>query len=76
MQRTGPAWVRIAGKWQQFRRQDRRRWGLLTDDDLEQIQGERDILAGRIQERYGFAREDANRQIDEWLEKPQVRVLQ
>jgi uncharacterized protein YjbJ (UPF0337 family) len=71
-QRTSPVRDRIAGKWQQLRGEVRRRWGLLTDDDLEQIQGERDILAGRIQERYGMAREEANRQIDEWLEKLNV----
>jgi uncharacterized protein YjbJ (UPF0337 family) len=67
--RTSPTWDRIAGKWQQFRGEVRRRWGLLTDDDVEQIQGERDILVGRIQERYGLAREDAERQIDVWMEK-------
>ena len=67
--RTSPTWDRIAGKWQQFRGEVRRRLGLLTDDDVEQIQGERDILVGRIQERYGLAREDAERQIDVWMEK-------
>ena len=68
-QRTSGMWDRLAGKWHQFRGEVRKRWGLLTDDDLEQIQGERDILVGRIQERYGIAKDDANRQIDEWLDK-------
>ncbi|GAB1420270.1 hypothetical protein MASR2M15_03600 [Anaerolineales bacterium] len=44
----------------------REQWGKLTDDDLEQIAGKRDQLAGRIQERYGIAKDEANDQIDKW----------
>ena len=59
-------WDQIAGNWKQFRGEVRKQWGKLTDDDLEQIRGERDKLAGKIQERYGLAKEDVNRQLDEW----------
>lgn len=59
-------WDKIAGNWKQFRGEVRKQWGKLTDDDLEQAHGERDKLVGRIQERYGIAKEEAHRQLDEW----------
>lgn len=64
-----PLWDQIAGSWKEMRGQVRTQWGKLTDDDLEMVRGQRDVLAGRIQQRYGIAREEANRQIDEWAEK-------
>lgn len=66
---TGGVWDQVAGNWKQVRGEVRKAWGKLTDDDLEQIAGERDILVGRVQQRYGIAKEDANRQIDEWANK-------
>lgn len=66
---TSAMWDQIAGKWKQLKGEVRTRWGELTDDELEQIAGQRDILAGRLQERYGIAKEEANRQIDEWADK-------
>jgi uncharacterized protein YjbJ (UPF0337 family) len=62
-------WDQIAEAWKQVRGQVRKQWGKLTDDDLEQIKGQRDIMAGRLQERYGIAKEEANRQIDEWANR-------
>lgn len=59
-------WDQIAGNWKQFRGEVRKQWGKLTDDDMEQIRGERDKLVGKIQERYGIAQEEASRQLDEW----------
>ncbi len=59
-------WDKIAGNWKQFRGEVRKQWGKLTDDDLEQVRGERDKLAGKIQERYGVAKDEANRQLDQW----------
>jgi uncharacterized protein YjbJ (UPF0337 family) len=61
-------WDQLAGQWKQFRGNVREMWGKLTDDDLEQIRGNRDQLVGRIQERYGIAKEEANSQVDEWVE--------
>jgi uncharacterized protein YjbJ (UPF0337 family) len=66
---NAPLWDKIAGSWKEMRGQVRTQWGKLTDDDLEQAKGQRDVLAGRIQQRYGIAREEANRQIDEWADK-------
>lgn len=62
-------WDRIEGNWKQFKGHARQQWGKLTDDDFDQAAGRRDQLAGRIQERYGVARDDAARQIDDWLGK-------
>ncbi|MCU0463825.1 MAG: CsbD family protein [Anaerolineae bacterium] len=62
-------WDRVVGKWKQFKGEAQVRWGKLTDDELDQINGEREKLAGRIQERYGIAKEEANRQIDEWADR-------
>jgi uncharacterized protein YjbJ (UPF0337 family) len=45
----------------------REQWGKLTDDDLDQIQGKSEQLVGRLQERYGWARDDAKREVDNWL---------
>jgi uncharacterized protein YjbJ (UPF0337 family) len=42
-------------------------WGKLTDDDLDQIQGRSEQLVGRLQERYGWARDEAKREVDTWL---------
>ncbi len=49
--------------------QARQQWGKLTDDDLEQIGGHREELVGRVQERYGIEREEADRQVSEWEKK-------
>jgi len=56
----------IEGKWKQFTGSGRERWGKLTDNDWETIAGKKDQLVGRIQERYGIAKELAEKQADEW----------
>jgi uncharacterized protein YjbJ (UPF0337 family) len=60
-------WDQIEGKWKQLRGSAKKQWGKLTDDDLEQIAGMRDDLVGKLQERYGIAREDAQKKADEWM---------
>jgi uncharacterized protein YjbJ (UPF0337 family) len=62
-------WNRIEGNWKQFRGNAQQQWGKLTDDDMDKIEGRRTELAGRLQERYGIAREEADRQIDDWLKR-------
>ena len=56
----------IEGNWKQFSGKVKEQWGKLTDDDLTQIAGKRDQLVGRIQERYGIKKEEAQKQLDEF----------
>lgn len=62
-------WNKIAGNWTQFKGQAREQWGKLTDDDLMQIQGQRQQLVGKIQARYGISLEKADEQVREWENK-------
>ena len=55
------------GKWKQVKGSIKEHWGKLTDDDLDVIAGQRDQLAGRIQERYGIAKEQARKQVEDWM---------
>ena len=57
----------LEGKWNQYKGQVREKWGNLTDDDMQVIAGKRDNLIGRIQERYGIAKERATEQVDAFL---------
>jgi uncharacterized protein YjbJ (UPF0337 family)/outer membrane murein-binding lipoprotein Lpp len=59
-------WDRLEGDWKQLRGKVKARWGKLTDDDLAVIQGRRDELEGKIQERYGYAKSQARREIEDW----------
>jgi uncharacterized protein YjbJ (UPF0337 family) len=59
-------WDQVQGKWKQLKGQAKTRWGKLTDDDLDVIAGERDQLVGRIQERYGIAKDQAQREVEDW----------
>ncbi len=59
----------ITGNWKQLKGKAQQQWGKLTDDDLNQVEGKQTELAGRIQERYGKTREEAEREVDEWLAK-------
>lgn len=59
-------WDRVEGNWKQFSGQARQKWGKLTDNDWQVVAGRKDELVGRIQERYGIAREEARKEADEW----------
>ena len=59
-------WDRISGNWKQFTGKVKEKWGKLTDDDLTAIAGKRDQLAGKLQERYGYGKEQAERELDEF----------
>ena len=60
-------WDQVAGKWKQVKGSVRQQWGKLTDDDIEQIAGNRDKFVGVLQERYGIAKDEAQRRADDWL---------
>jgi len=60
-------WDQIEGKWKQTSGKVREKWGKLTEDDLTVINGRRDQLVGKIQERYGLAKEAAENQVDEFV---------
>ena len=62
----------IKGKWEQVKGEAKVQWGKLTDDDLDQVAGNAQKLAGRIQERYGYEKERAEREVDEFLRGQRV----
>lgn len=53
------------GNWKQFKGKAKKKWGKLTDDDLEVVEGDADILAGKLQERYGMTKEEAIEEIED-----------
>jgi uncharacterized protein YjbJ (UPF0337 family) len=68
-------WDQVEGKWKQYKGQAKEKWGKLTDDDLDVIDGRRQQLVGKLQERYGTARDVAEKQADEFVKslKEEVR---
>jgi len=59
-------WDQISGNWKQFTGRVKQKWAKLTDDDLTFISGKKDELIGKVQERYGISREEAQRQAEAW----------
>jgi uncharacterized protein YjbJ (UPF0337 family) len=59
-------WDRIEGNWKQVAGHAKEQWGKLTDDDIDIIAGRRDQLAGKIQEHYGVAKDEAEKQLTDW----------
>jgi uncharacterized protein YjbJ (UPF0337 family) len=60
------------GQWMQLKGKIREQWGKLTDDDVDQIQGRSEQLLGKLQNRYGIARDEAERQFDAWMQSSRV----
>ena len=60
-------WDQIEGKWDRAKGKLREKWGKLTNDDVDVIAGKRDQLIGRLKERYGYQREAAEKEINNWL---------
>jgi uncharacterized protein YjbJ (UPF0337 family) len=60
-------WDQVQGNWKTFKGQVKQQWGKLTDDDLDQIDGKREELAGRIQARYGYAKDRAEAELDRFV---------
>lgn len=61
----------LKGEWSELKGAIKQRWGKLTDDDLMRIDGSREKLAGRIQKTYGLARDEAEKQLEEWEDEHQ-----
>lgn len=57
----------LKGQWKVFKGKIKERWGKLADDDIQTVEGKRDQLAGRLQERYGYAKEKAEKELDEFV---------
>lgn len=59
-------WDIIEGKWKQLKGATKVKWGELTDDELDQIDGNKDKLANKLQEKYGWTKDEADREIDDY----------
>jgi uncharacterized protein YjbJ (UPF0337 family) len=62
-------WDTIQGNWKQLTGQAKQQWGKLTDDDLDVVACHREQLAGKIQERYGIAKDEAEKQLKDWEDR-------
>jgi uncharacterized protein YjbJ (UPF0337 family) len=60
-------WNRVEGDWKRMKGKVKEQWGLLTDDDLTAIGGRKDQLEGKIQERYGYGKDQVRKEIDSWF---------
>jgi uncharacterized protein YjbJ (UPF0337 family) len=60
-------WDRIEGNWKIAKGKVKEQWGKLTDDDLDFAAGKRDQLLGKIQERYGYAKDQAEKELESWM---------
>ncbi len=67
-------WDSIKSDWKDLKGRARVQWGKLTDDEIARIRGNREQLEAAIQKRYGVAKEEAARQVDEWAQKLKKRI--
>ncbi|NDO81729.1 hypothetical protein CJP72_13440 [Citrobacter sp. NCU1] len=63
----------VSGNWKQFKGKVKEQWGKLTDDDMTVIEGKRDQLVGKVQERYGYARDKAEKEVSDWESRNKYR---
>ncbi len=57
----------LKGAWKQLKGNVKQKWGKLTDDDMMEIDGNKDILIGKLQQRYGYSKAEAEKNYDEWV---------
>ncbi len=70
-------WEEVESRWKQLLGSAKENWSKLTDDDLDQISGKREQLAGKIQETYGITRREAEKQVWDWgksVERTQKKI--
>ncbi len=63
------SWDKLKGNWQQLKGEVKTKWGKLTDDDMTYISGQRDKLCGKLREHYGYEKERAEQEIEDFLEQ-------
>ena len=63
----------LMGKWKQVKGYVQQKWGRLTDDELAEIEGNKDILIGKLQEKYGYTKEQAEMEFDTWVRENDLR---
>jgi uncharacterized protein YjbJ (UPF0337 family) len=66
-------WDQIEGQWKQFGSQVKSQWAKFTDDDIKNLSAKKDDLIGKIQERYGILKDEAEHQVDQWLKDMKPR---
>ena len=59
-------WDIIEGNWEEWKGSAREKWGELSDNELQEAKGERERLVGLVQQKYGYAREEAEKEVDDW----------
>lgn len=62
-------WEIVEGSWTQFKGKVKTKWAKLTDDDMAAIDGKREALIGRLQQRYGMKKDEAEKELDSWIQK-------
>jgi uncharacterized protein YjbJ (UPF0337 family) len=67
-------WDQVEGTWKQYKGKVKEKWGKLTDDDIDVIDGKRQQLVGKLQEHYGLEKEAAEKQADEFVKTLQAEV--
>ena len=63
----------VSGNWKQFKGKVKEQCGKLTDDDMKVIEGKRDQLVGKVQERYGYAKDQAEKEVKDWEKRNDYR---
>jgi uncharacterized protein YjbJ (UPF0337 family) len=71
-ERTDHEFGCVEGKWHQLKGEIKSQWGRLTDDDLDVVQGDMEKLIGKVQERYGYERDRARKEVDEYFKRHPV----
>jgi uncharacterized protein YjbJ (UPF0337 family) len=67
-------WKQIESKWGQFKADAKTEWGRLTETDLQAIRGDRDQLVGKIVERYGVLKANAQKDVEEWTQRMRTKL--
>jgi len=67
-------WDQLEGRWHQVKGTIRAKWGKLTDDDVRSVAGSKEVLTGKLQERYGLLKDEAEKQANEWIAKLAVEM--